>query len=91
MTSLEGWRSTIELRPLRLVVGEGFEPSKAVPLDLQSSPFGRSGNPPRILQGGHAGQPLSEPAARIELATFRLQGGSSTVELRWQGKPIFYQ
>ena len=26
--------------------GEGFEPSKAVPADLQSAPFGRSGTPP---------------------------------------------
>ena len=28
------------------VVGEGFEPSKAVPSDLQSDPFDRSGTPP---------------------------------------------
>ena len=26
--------------------GEGFEPSKAEPSDLQSDPFGRSGTPP---------------------------------------------
>lgn len=25
---------------------EGFEPSKALPSDLQSDPFDRSGNPP---------------------------------------------
>ncbi len=30
-----------------MVVGEGFEPSKAVPADLQSAPFGHSGIPPR--------------------------------------------
>ena len=30
----------------RSVVGEGFEPSKAEPADLQSAPFGRSGIPP---------------------------------------------
>ena len=30
-----------------MVEGEGFEPSKAVPSDLQSDPFGRSGTPPR--------------------------------------------
>ncbi len=30
-----------------MVVGEGFEPSKAVPADLQSAPFGHSGTPPR--------------------------------------------
>ena len=31
---------------LRLVVGGGFEPPKALPTDLQSVPFGRSGTPP---------------------------------------------
>ncbi|EAR57446.1 hypothetical protein SKA34_06800 [Photobacterium sp. SKA34] len=30
-----------------MVVGEGFEPSKAVPADLQSAPFGHSGTPPK--------------------------------------------
>ena len=41
-----------------LVAGEGFEPSKAEPGDLQSPPIGRSGNPPgsicslRILAKG---------------------------------------
>ena len=29
-----------------MVEGEGFEPSKAEPADLQSAPFGRSGIPP---------------------------------------------
>ena len=28
-----------------MVEGEGFEPSKAVPADLQSAPFGQLGNP----------------------------------------------
>ena len=34
--------------PPRVMVmeGEGFEPSKAEPTDLQSVPFGRSGIPP---------------------------------------------
>jgi hypothetical protein len=32
--------------PGNLVEGEGFEPSKAVPSDLQSDPFDRSGTPP---------------------------------------------
>ena len=33
--------------PLRVMVGgDGFEPSKAVPTDLQSAPFGHSGTPP---------------------------------------------
>ena len=98
MTSLEGWRSTIELRPRGLVVGGGFEPPKAVPSDLQSDPFGHSGNPPRALFGPlcwqraitHAGR-HSEPAVRIELTTPRLQGGSSTFELRWQENLNFTQ
>ena len=30
----------------KMVAGEGFEPSKAEPGDLQSPPIGRSGNPP---------------------------------------------
>ncbi len=33
----------------RMVVGEGFEPSKSVTADLQSAPFGRSGIPPGIM------------------------------------------
>ena len=32
-----------------LVEGEGFEPSKAEPSDLQSDPFDRSGTPPEKL------------------------------------------
>ncbi len=31
-----------------MVEGEGFEPSKAVPADLQSDPFGHSGTPPQV-------------------------------------------
>ena len=31
---------------MKLVEGEGFEPSKAEPSDLQSDPFNRSGTPP---------------------------------------------
>jgi hypothetical protein len=34
-------------KPHNLVEGEGFEPSKAEPSDLQSDPFGRSGTPPK--------------------------------------------
>ncbi len=34
---------------IMLVAGEGFEPSKAEPGDLQSPPIGRSGNPPYEL------------------------------------------
>ena len=31
---------------LKMVVGDGFEPSKSATADLQSAPFGRSGIPP---------------------------------------------
>ncbi len=33
----------------RMVEGDGFEPSKAEPADLQSAPFGHSGTPPQIV------------------------------------------
>ena len=33
-----------------MVGGGGFEPPKALPSDLQSDPFGRSGIPPGILE-----------------------------------------
>jgi hypothetical protein len=36
-------------RSLKLVEGEGFEPSKAEPADLQSAPFDRSGIPPNSV------------------------------------------
>lgn len=32
-----------------MVEGEGFEPSKAKPAELQSAPFDRSGIPPDVL------------------------------------------
>lgn len=32
-----------------MVEGEGFEPSKASPTDLQSVPFGHSGTPPKHI------------------------------------------
>ncbi len=35
-----------------MVEGEGFEPSKAEPTDLQSVPFGRSGTPPQSKKNG---------------------------------------
>ncbi len=34
---------------LKMVVGEGFEPSKSMTADLQSAPFGRSGTPPQFF------------------------------------------
>ena len=38
----------LEIQINNLVAGEGFEPSKAEPGDLQSPPIGRSGNPPGL-------------------------------------------
>ena len=48
-----------------MVEGEGFEPSKAVPSDLQSDPFDRSGIPPRDTgRGLYTGRRVSQaPAA----------------------------
>ena len=43
-----------------MVEGEGFEPSKAEPSDLQSDPFDHSGTPPREMV----------PTAGVELATY---------------------
>ena len=38
--------NSLLLNQLLVVEGEGFEPSKAEPTDLQSVPFDRSGTPP---------------------------------------------
>ena len=38
-----------------MVVGEGFEPSKALLTDLQSVPFGHSGTPPYNIFGASEG------------------------------------
>ena len=51
------------------VAGRGFEPLKAVPADLQSAPFGRSGNPPEIVRprpdDENDTQSRKSPATRI--------------------------
>ena len=49
-------------RDKKVVEGEGFEPSKAEPSDLQSDPFDHSGTPPDFV--------LMVPAAGVELATY---------------------
>ena len=54
---LGGRNSTIELHPhiihiLYMVEDGGFEPPKALLTDLQSAPFGRSGNPPKDFGAG---------------------------------------
>lgn len=38
----------MQVLTIKLVVGDGFEPSKSATADLQSAPFGRSGNPPKF-------------------------------------------
>ena len=52
----------------KVVEGEGFEPSKAVPSDLQSDPFDRSGTPPR-------GGAEKNANKQSPLAFFELGGG----------------
>ena len=44
---------------LKMVVGDGFEPSKDVLADLQSAPFGRSGIPPKNGAGKGGRTPLT--------------------------------
>ncbi len=50
-----------------MVEGEGFEPSKAEPADLQSAPFGRSGTPPHLTK--HLFMKMV-PTIGIELMTY---------------------
>jgi hypothetical protein len=55
-----------------LVEGEGFEPSKAEPSDLQSDPFDRSGTPPAepvIISGGY----LSIGWTYLSVSTYTLR------------------
>ncbi len=52
---------------MKVVEGEGFEPSKASPTDLQSAPFGQLGYPStqNVIK--------LEPVEEIESTTSRLQ------------------
>ncbi len=50
-----------------MVAGEGFEPSKAEPGDLQSPPIGRSGNPP----GSYGLRRLPHESASPEIQPIR--------------------
>jgi hypothetical protein len=60
--TLSAWKA--EVLPLNYtrgcrslpVEGEGFEPSKAEPSDLQSDPFDRSGTPPNKDQAAYSAQ-----------------------------------
>lgn len=81
--TLSAWKA--EVLPLNytrvsptvcLVEGEGFEPSKAEPADLQSAPFGHSGTPPATLVQSeqsampmHLSQQYSELVTGVEPAT----------------------
>ena len=54
------------------MAGAGFEPAKALPPDLQSGPFGRSGIPPTepsttIFHGLCRHRPAREPEAETDL------------------------
>jgi hypothetical protein len=62
--AVAGSRARIE--PSRGVVGrEGFEPSKALPSDLQSDPFGRSGTSPVPVT--HARAARRTPSEQVNL------------------------
>lgn len=50
-----------------MVDGEGFEPSKAEPTDLQSVPFDRSGTHPRISGATCRGRTDDNPLTRRAL------------------------
>ncbi len=76
---------------LRMVVGEGFEPSKSMTADLQSAPFGRSGTPPgenqivdagcRWWWGNDYSSLCSSPFGPLPLATFsRLRSSRTLIE-----------
>jgi hypothetical protein len=54
-----------------MVEGEGFEPSKAEPSDLQSDPFDHSGTPPKRRS-------LSFMSALKSIALVMLDGGADT-------------
>ena len=54
---LEEASTSDEMQRRILVVGEGFEPSKAKPSDLQSDPFDHSGTPPDFDTGNHPLRP----------------------------------
>ena len=64
----------------RMVEGEGFEPSKAEPADLQSAPFDRSGTPPSkraiLAVLGPTGQiacrRLRRPAFLVRLSAYSM-------------------
>ena len=52
-----------------MVEGDGFEPSKAEPADLQSAPFGHSGTPPNFYAISLIKEKMV-PTTGIELVTY---------------------
>lgn len=56
----------------KLVEGRGFEPLKAVPADLQSAPFDRSGTPPTRLLPNTRQAILRKPGLDVNLKQRRL-------------------
>ena len=63
-----------------LVEGEGFEPSKAEPSDLQSDPFDRSGTPPLTAR-----EPLRrEPLRTLRTKPLIMLGFLYRVKLGWR-------
>ncbi len=54
-----------------MVEGDGFEPSKAEPADLQSAPFGHSGTPPGE---GDGFEPSKAEPADLQSAPFGHSG-----------------
>ena len=54
-----------------MVVGEGFEPSKAKPSDLQSDPFDHSGTPPRYSTKIFYASPNISATSKISFNFFK--------------------
>ena len=71
---------------LLLVEGEGFEPSKAEPSDLQSDPFGRSGTPPNETEYYGDFPYLCQIVGRIICVP--RGGGAAVVQIRYHGERI---
>jgi hypothetical protein len=70
------------LNPVLLVEGEGFEPSKAEPADLQSAPFDRSGTPPNETRDYLATLIGCQTAAKLKR---RASEGKESGGARWVG------
>ena len=69
-----------------LVEGEGFEPSKAEPSDLQSDPFDRSGTPPSTVRELLRTKPAREPLRTKPLIMLGFLYG---VKLGWHVSRLF--